>query len=177
MRESTAAHLPVAAPHAVPSQPVLGSLGEFDPRSDSIISSYLERMQIYFEVNSIKEDRKVAVLLTVVGVKTYETLQNLLLPACPRDNSYNKLLEVLKRHYDPQPLAIGERFRFYQQLQKPGEMIANFLADLRPLRIRCNFDDFLDQALCDRFVCGVQNEALQKKLLTEGDLSEPRRYH
>ena len=172
MTESDAAR-PPAVPQAVASQPVLGSLGEFDPRSDSI-SSYLERMQLYFEANSVKEDRKVAVLLTVVGAKTYETLRSLLSPARPRDKTYEELLEVLKRHYDPQPLVIGERFKFYQRSQKPGETIADFIADLRRLSIRCDFDDFLDQALRDRFVCGVRNEALQKKLLTEVDLTMKR---
>lgn len=66
---------------------------------------------------------------------------------------------------------IGERFRFYQRLQKAGESIADFIADLRRLSINCEFGDFLDQALRDPFVCGVRNEALQKNLLTEADLT------
>ena len=80
-------------------------------------------------------------------------------------------LEVLQKHYDPQPLVIGERFRFYQRSQKPGEMIADFVADLRRFSIKCEFGEFMDQALRDRFVCGARSEALQKKLLTEADLT------
>ena len=75
------------------------------------------------------------------------------------------------KSYDPQPLLIGVRFRFYQRSQKSGESIADFVADLRRLSIKCEFGDFLDQALRDRFVCGVRNEALQRKLLTESDLT------
>ena len=71
------------------------------------------------------------------------------------------------KSYDPQPLVIGERFRFYQRSQKSGESIADFVADLRRLSIKCEFGDFLDKALRDRFVCGVRNEALQR---TESDL-------
>lgn len=56
-----------------PTQPVLGSVG--DARMNSI-SSYVERMQLYFEANSVVDDRKVAVLLTVIGAKTYETLRS-----------------------------------------------------------------------------------------------------
>ena len=147
---------PPAAPSRAP-QPVLGSLGEFDQRSDSIVS-YLERMQLYFEANSVDDDRRVAVLLTVVGSKTYETLRSLLAPERPRDQSYDQLVSVLQKHYDPKPLVIGERFRFYQRSQKAGESIADFTADLRRLSIRCEFGDFLDQALRDRFVCGGPSE-------------------
>ena len=87
---------PPAAP-AGPSQAVLGSLGEFNCKSDSI-SSYLERMQLYFEANSVKEDRKVADLLTVIGAKTYETLHSLLVPVRPGDKTCNELLGLLQKH-------------------------------------------------------------------------------
>ena len=52
-----------------------------------------------------------------------------------------------------------------------GKSIADFVADLRRLSIRCEFGDFLDQALRDGFVCGGRNKALQKKMLTEADLT------
>ena len=78
-------------------------------------------------------------------------------------------VSLLLKHYDPQPLVIGERFRFYQ---RSGESIADFVADR--LSIKCEFGDFLDQALRDRFVCGVRNEALPRKLLTESDLTMKR---
>ena len=110
-------------------------------------------------------------LLTVIGIKTYETLRSLLAPERPRGKTYDQLVSVLQKHYDPKPLVIGERFRFYQRSQKAGESTAEFIADLRRLSIRCEFGDFLDQALRDRFVCGVRSEALQKKLLTEAELT------
>ena len=92
-------------------------------------------------------------------------------PVLPREKSFVELLRVLKKHFDPQPLVIGERFHFYQRSQKTGESIADFVADLRRLSIKCEFGEFLDQALRDRFVCGVKSESLQKKLLTEADLT------
>lgn len=151
-----------------PLQSVLGRLGEFDQRADRI-SSYLDQMQLYFEANSVDDDRKVAVLHTVIGAKTYETLWRLLSPDRTRDKSYGQLVAVLQKHYDPKPLAIGERFRFYQWSQKAGESIADFIVDLRRLSIRSEFGDILNQALRDRLVCGVKSEALQKKLLKEAD--------
>ena len=47
---------------------VFGSLGEFDPTTDDI-SAYLERLQLYFAANKVEDDRKVPVLLTVIGAK------------------------------------------------------------------------------------------------------------
>ena len=75
---STAAALPIVGR----SPRVLGSLGEFNPKMENI-SSYLERLQLYFEANTVEEDRKVAVFLTVVGARTYKTLRSLLAPTLP----------------------------------------------------------------------------------------------
>lgn len=160
----------MAEPVRPPPPRVLGSLGEFDPN----ITSYLERVQLYFEANTVEDDRKVAVLLTLIGAKTYETLQSLLAPELPRNKPFDELLGILKKHFDPQPLLIAERFRFYQRSQKTDESIADYIADLRRLSIKCEFGEFLDQALRDRFVCGVRTESIQKKLLTEADLTMKR---
>ena len=58
---------------------VLGTVGEFDPKVDSI-SVYLERLELYFVANEVKDDRKVAVMLTVIGARTYDTLRSILAP-------------------------------------------------------------------------------------------------
>ena len=39
------------------------------------------------------------------------------------------------------------------------------------MSICCEFDNFLDQALRDRLVCGIKSEAVQKKLLAMTDLT------
>lgn len=39
--------------------------------------------------------------------------------------------------------------------------------------MHCEYGSFLDEALCDRFVCGLQNEATQKKQLVEANLTFP----
>lgn len=159
--------VPMAAPR------VLGRLQEFDPRVDNM-STYLERLELYFDANAVEASRKVSVLLTIIGAKAYDTLRSLLAPTLPRDKSFPELLLILKQHFDPKPLVIGERFHFYKQSQKPNESVAEFLADLRKLSIRCEFGAFLDEALRDRFVCGVRNETIQKKLLAEDGLTVTR---
>ncbi|ETW97619.1 MAG: hypothetical protein ETSY2_44310 [Candidatus Entotheonella gemina] len=138
------------------------------------MSTYLERLELYFDANAVEASRKVAVLLTVIGSKTYDTLWSLLAPTLLRDKTFPELLVILKEHFDPKPLVIGERFHFYRRNQKANETVAEFLADLWKLNIRCEFGTFLDQALRDRFVCGVRNNAIQKKLLTVDGLTTAR---
>ena len=161
--ETTATRTPVAPR-------VLGRLREFDPKVDNICT-YLERLELYFKVNAVEADRQVLVLLTVIGAKAYDTLRSLFAPTLPRTKSFDELMPALKQHFDPKPLVIGERFHFYQRSQKADE---SFLTALRKLSIRCEFGDFLDQALHDRFVCGVASATIQKRLLAEDGLESAR---
>ena len=66
---------------------------------------------------------------------------------------------------------IGQRFIFHQRTQKPGELINQFLMELRRLARTYEFRKFLEEALRDRLVCGLNNNSIQKKLLSEKDLT------
>ena len=48
--------------------------------------------------------------------------------------------------------------------------MAGYLAELK-LVINCEFGNFLEDVLCDRLVCGLKDEAMQRRLLIEVDLS------
>ena len=72
------------ATHAV------GRIGEYDPQSKSIMT-YLERLALYTEANGVANDKKVAVLLTVIGPKTYGIRKSLLSPTLPQDKSLDAL--------------------------------------------------------------------------------------
>ena len=80
-------------------------------------------------------------------------------------------MDILKRDFEPKPLVIAERFRFHRRGQSPGESVANFVAELRRLATNCEFGTHLDEALRDRFVCGLSSEASQKRLLTKEGLT------
>ena len=66
---------------------------------------------------------------------------------------------------------IAERFHFHRRNQAPEESVADFLAQLRRLATFCEFGDHLNEALRDRFVCGLKSEVMQKRLLSEVDLT------
>ncbi len=52
--------------------------------------------------------------------------------------------------------------------------VADFVAALRQLARKCEFCTFLDQAIRDKLVCGLQSESIQRKLLTEEGLTTSR---
>lgn len=68
-------------------------------------------------------------------------------------------------------MAISERFKFNECEQREREKIADYVADLKKLAISCEFKDFLNEDLRDRCLCGLKPETIQRKLLSEGDLT------
>nr|CAI5851079.1 unnamed protein product [Callosobruchus analis] len=51
------------------------------------------------------------------------------------------------------------------------QSIADYIVELRKLASSCRFGQFLDDALRDRFVCGIRSEQLQRQLLSDDKLS------
>ena len=149
---------------------LLGNLQEYHPDSETF-SAYLERMTLFFTANAIPDDKKVAVFLTVIGSQTYSLVRSLVAPTLPQDNSLEDLVDVLKRHFEPKPLVIAERFHFHKRAQAVGESIAEYMAELRRLTTHCNYRDHLEEALRDRLVCGIRDVDTQRKLLAVPDLT------
>lgn len=163
--------VPITAAGA--STPVYGQLSAFVAENETI-SAYLERVELYFDVNDVPEAKRVSVLLTVIGPTVYTLLRSLVAPSLPREKTFVQLKTVLKDHFEPQPLVIAERFRFYRRNQTWTETVLEYAAELRRLATTCDFGAFLNSALRDKFVCGLRSEQIQKSLLTEADLTMAR---
>ena len=144
-------------PSTMAATPTIGHMQEFNPETETV-TAYIERFQMFVSANSIADDKLVPTLLTVVGSTHYTLIRGLISPELPKDKSFDELVDVLKKHYDPEPIIIAERFHFYERRQKPTESIANYLATLRRLASRCEFGAFLSDALGDKLVCGIHSE-------------------
>ena len=126
----------------------------------------------YLTANKITDaGLKRSTMLTLIGADAFELLCDLLAPDAPTDKSFNQLKAALQGHLSPQPLVIGERYRFYQRDQRSGESIATYVAELRRLSRTCSFGAHLPEALRDRFVCGLRSAATRRKLLAAKDLT------
>jgi len=163
----------MADPASVQVMSTYGKLKAFHPESENI-TTYLECVELYFLANGVPEAKQVPALLTSIGTKNYSLVQSLVAPAAPKDKTLEELETVLKAHFQPKPLVVAERFKFYRREQGPTESVLEYDAALRHLAITCDFGTFLDQALRDRFVCGLKSEQIQRSLLTEKDLTMAR---
>ena len=148
----------------------VGRIEEFNPEKERI-STYLERVDLFFVANEVEEAKQVATLLSVIGGKTYALLSDLLAPDKPASKTLKQLKKTLQTHFEPKPVVIAERFQFHRRNQEAGESVAEYEAELRRLAANCKFGDHLTQAIRDRLVCGLRSKGTQKRLLAEADLT------
>ena len=145
-------------------------LPEFCPTTDSI-THYLQRVELYFKAHKVEATLQVATLLSSIGAATYARLSDLMAPTEPGSKSLDEVTAALKKHFEPKKVQIAERFHFRKREQAAGETVAEFDAILRKLALHCDFGTNLETELRDQIVCGLRNESMQRRLLTEADLS------
>lgn len=144
---------------------MIGSIENYKPGTD--FNSYLERMEQFYKVNDVQAEKKVSLFLTLIGPDGYETLRNLIAPKKPSETEYEKLVEILREHYVEKRSVIAERYQFYKCIQKESQSLNEYILELKVKAASCNFGEFLNQALRDKFVCGIRNEQIIRQLLIE----------
>ena len=81
------------------------------------------------------------------------------------------ILERLTGHFRPKMIEIAERFKFFKQNQRECESATDFIAELRALAKTCNFGAYLETAIKDQFVCGLNDPKCQQELLCQANLT------
>lgn len=148
----------------------MGHMDAFDESTEQW-STYVERFEHFVAANELSEERKLSVFFSVMGPATYGLLRSLITPDKPVTETYDETVAVLQTHFSPKPIEIAERFRFHKRNQGEGETITQYITDLKKLSEHCDFGAYLQDALRDRLVCGLNSESIQKRLLTEKDLT------
>ena len=97
-----------------------GQLNQYEPDLETM-STYLEKIEIFFQANSIAENKQVGIFLSLIGAKTYGLLQDLVTPDKPNDKSLAELTKTLRTYFEPRPLITAEQFYFNQCNQLPNE--------------------------------------------------------
>ena len=71
-----------------------GRLQELDVESETV-TAYLERVELYFDANDVADDKKVPVLLSNIGAKTYGLLRSLAAPKAPKEKTLEEIKTLL----------------------------------------------------------------------------------
>ena len=130
----------------------IGQMGEFNEAVEDV-TTYLERLEMWMLANGISvptdggHDKRVATFLSVIGPKAYALIRNLLTPGKPSEYSFDE------RH------------------QGDSESVTDYVVAIKQLAASCDFGLFLNEALRNRFVCGLRHEAIQKRLLADHDIT------
>ena len=150
---------------------VFGSISEFVFESEDI-TEWIERLEQWFIANGLEnnEGRKKALLLSNVGARGYKLIRSLAQNK-PTDKSYDELKDLMIEHLNPKPNEIAQRYVFYKRDRRNGETVKDYVAALRKLSEHCNFADKLEDHLRDKFVCGLNDERVQQKLLATQNLT------
>lgn len=133
---------------------------------DTNFGDYLEGLKNYFALNKIEEDvMKVRLLVNLIGTEASAKIIKAVKPKVFTDYSYDKLVEICEDLFGVQRNSIVEHFKFNNRFQKEGETLGDFALELQAMAEHCEFGEFLDTALRDRFIAGIRNTKTKKMLL------------
>ncbi|UYV64919.1 K02A2.6-like [Cordylochernes scorpioides] len=92
-------------------------------------------------------------------------------PELPKNKTFEELTEKLNTHFSPKRSIIVQRFIFVKRMQETEESVSQYLVAIKRLTATCEFWNFLEDSLRDKFVCGLSDSRIQKKILSEGNVS------
>lgn len=146
-----------------------GHIQEFVP-AESDWSVYKRRLQNYFSANEIKnEDRKRAILLSLLNEDAYKLIFNMCLPAEPENKTYSDIVKLMDNHFKPVVSVFACREKFFEARKMPQESPKEFAARLRSLVSVCQFDgsEEIEKALVNRFIIGYELGSVKDRLYEE----------
>jgi transposase InsO family protein len=108
--------------------------------------------------------------LTYVGKDAYSQIKSLVAPRLPHELTYADIKAAIKTHLQPKTIEIAERYKFHM-IRQNNTAVATFVSNLRRAAETCNFAGQLENNLRDRFVVGLDDESVVRKLLLEDKLT------
>lgn len=126
---------------------------------------WVSRLEGAFKIFGVPEDKTVFYLLHYMGADPYDVLCDKLAPVQPCTKKYQELVDIMSKHFCPEPLEIAENYRFHLKKQGEGESIQDFVTNLRKLALNCKFGEYQPTALRNQLVFGLRSEKIQSRLL------------
>lgn len=147
---------------------MIGSISEYNNELDDW-NVYYERLEQFFEVNEVPEEKRSAFLISVIGADAYKSLRDLCHPFLPRDKSFEYLCELLRKQFTPQIAIFRERVKFYNARQEGHENVTQWYGRLKRLSVDCKFCGNLEATLLDKFITGLRPGQVLDRLCEESE--------
>ena len=120
--------------------------------------------------NEEKEKFSVSLLLSNIGQAGYKVLKSYCAPAKPSEKKYDELVTILTDNLAPKLDAVSEGYLFNQLKQEPGEGLSLFMSKIKEKANLCDFGNFYDRMVRDRFLYGLRDTHIRSYLLTKSGL-------
>lgn len=130
---------------------------------------FTERLEQFFEINDVAEEKKRAILLTSISDDVYKTLRDVCHPVLPKSKTFDELCALLNKQFVKKTSVFRERVTFYNAKQMKDENIANWFARIKKLSVDCKFGDRFDEILLDRFISGLRSSPILDRLCEEDE--------
>ncbi|XP_062539510.1 uncharacterized protein LOC134207707 [Armigeres subalbatus] len=140
-------------------------------RKGSSFCDWVDRLAYCFEANGVADEMKKAHLITLGGPVMYTELKLLYPNGALSTAAYADIVAKLKARLDKVEPDVIQRAQFNSRIRQPGETLEDFVLALKLQAEFCGFGDFKNMALRDRIVAGVNDKALQQRLLNEDKLT------
>ena len=118
----------------------MGRMEEYSSNTDW--KQYVERLEIFFEVNNVPMDKQALSILTLMGSKMYALPRSITAPRRPKELTYKEIVDTLTQHLEPKPIVTAERYKFHKAEQEQSESIRDYLAKVQRLAETCDFGGY-----------------------------------
>ena len=179
----------MAAQPALLLQP-MGQIAPYDPNGPLSFSNWVQLFEDYCTVNMIpsepvdptgtvlnRNNRRRALFLTSIGQRAYSILCAILLPYRPSDRPIPILVNALMNRFQPPGMLPANRMHFHSRVRRPNESALDFICAIQELANKCQFGIYLEEALRDKLVCGINHPDTQRRMMSTPNLDYERAKH
>ncbi len=132
------------------------------------IEEYLARFSFCQDAHEdMSEKAATGAFLTVIGGPAFSLVSTLVFPKTLQEATLQEIKDALLHHFKPVNFEASERAKFNVLSRSPSDSFRNCVLQLQIQPARCNFGAELNNHLRDRLIAGINDAALQKRMLLE----------
>ena len=133
-----------------------------------------QQFQLFSSASGLSEkDKKVqsAMLLHLAGEEALEIYNTFTWDSDGDENKVNTIMAKFEAYCNPRKNITWERHVFNTRNQQMGEMIDQYVTNLKTKAKSCEFGTLTDSLIRDRIVCGIIDDHTRSRLLREPGLT------